>query len=46
MKNKKDIFKFTLDMVYIEELDKMSKTYLKEKLDKNYNKLDFLDTLN
>ena len=44
--SQKDIFKFTLDTDYIEELDRMAKIYLKEKLDKNYNKLDFLATLN
>lgn len=44
--SKNDIFKFTLDTEYIEELDRMAKIYLKEKLDKSYNKLDFLATLN
>ena len=37
-----DLFKFNLDSAYIDELSRMAKIYLKQKLDREYNKLDFL----
>ena len=37
-----DLFKFNLDSAYTDEMSRMAKIYLKQKLDREYNKLDFL----
>ena len=44
--SQKDVFKFNLDEACIKDLSKLSRNYLRDKLDKEYNKLDFLDHIN
>ena len=44
--SQKDLFKFDLDDVSRGELSRISKKYLEDKLDKVYNKLDFLKHIN
>ncbi len=44
--NIKNIFSFDVSENVLKELGKVSKRYLKDRLDREYNKLDFLKTLN
>ena len=44
--NIKNIFNFDVSKSVLIELEKLSKRYLKDRLDREYNKLDFLKSLN
>ncbi len=44
--NIKNIFSFDVSNNVLAELEKVSKRYLKDRLERDYNKLDFLKTLN
>ncbi|WP_010244068.1 DNA repair protein RecO [Acetivibrio cellulolyticus] len=44
--NIKSVFNFDVSNKVLRELEKVSKRYLKDRLDREYNKLEFLKTLN